>query len=316
MKQSNIVVLIICFLSLFFLVRCSNNQPESEGKIAVDLDNRQEVSLFDIFSRVEIIPLETNELSLIKTLGKVIDRNDTLYVSDFERPKILAFNRDGRYLFQIDAMGMGPGEYTGISDFDFCSDSLNILSGIDNKLFIYGSRGNFIRSLRLPEIKGAYRSLNCINEDSIAFWTYDYENRLKFYSKTMNKIYKEQIPIDKDNMSTSIEISVFPVRDYFFRVFDNRAYTITDDSELTVAYEWDFGKLNNTDKMINNTPSVRTQSELMANIEKMNASRGINYYFGRSGGNSQYIYTRLTRKNILINIFHNKETKEIFVFDG
>ncbi|MEA4918102.1 MAG: 6-bladed beta-propeller [Proteiniphilum sp.] len=70
---------IFLIVSLLIIISCVEKQEE-KGGIKVGLDDKQKVSLFDIFSKIEIIPLETNDLSLIKTISKIIISNDTLYI--------------------------------------------------------------------------------------------------------------------------------------------------------------------------------------------------------------------------------------------
>lgn len=309
-----IFILYLTFLLLLFQ-GCKEKQSADPNSIKVDLNNRQEISFFDIFSKIDIISLETNDSSLIKTISKLIVNNDTLYIHDYNMSKVLAFNKDGNYLYQINNRGMGPGEYTSTFDFSIFNDSLSILSAIDNKLYIYDKKnGEFIRDIPLPLIKGAYKSFTDLDDKTITFWTYDYDNRLKIYSKSTSEIINEKFP-EKDNIFTNIGIEVFPYNRHFIRVYDNRVYKITGNGEIIEAYKWDFGKLNNTPKMIENAPSAKSRDEFMELIGRLNASEIVNYYFTSGGGNSQYAYTMLNRKNKLLNIFHHKSSKKTYIFD-
>jgi|AGTN01.2.fsa_nt_gi hypothetical protein len=307
----------IIYLAFFLLLfnGCEEKKQTDPNTIKVDLNDRQEVSIFDIFSKIDIIPLETNDSSLIKTISKLIVSNDTLYIHDYNMSKVLAFNKDGNYLYQINNKGMGPGEYAGTSDIGIFNDSLSILSAVDYKLYIYDKKnGEFIRNIPLPSIKGAYKSFMDLDDETIAFWTYDYDNRLKIYSKSTGEIINEQFP-EKNNIFTNIGIEVFPYNRHFLRVYDNCVFKITSNGEISEAYKWDFGKLNNTLQMIENAPSVKSQDELMKIIGRLNASEIVNYYFASGGGNSQYVYTMLNRKNKLLNIFHHKLSEKTYVFD-
>lgn len=312
MNKDIFIFLLTLFLSILY--GCDEKQQTDKKYIKVDLGDRHRVSIFDIFSKIDIIPLETNDSSLIKTIRKLIVNNDTLYILDYDMAKVLAFDMEGNYLYQINNRGMGPGEYIGISDFNIFNDSLSILSAVDNKLYIYDKKGNFIKNLSLPGIRGAYISFVDVSDDLIAFWTFDYENRLKVYSKSTGKIINEQFP-EEDNIFSNFEIQVFPYNRYFSRVQDNRVFEIMSNGEISEAYEWDFGKLNNTPQMIKKAPSIKSQSEMIKLINKINASEIINYCFIKAGGNSQYVYTKLGRKNQHLNIFHHKSSKKTYIFD-
>jgi len=302
----------LIFLSIF-LYGCTTKQKDEMNTIRVDLEHKQKVSIFDIFSKIDIIPLETNDLSLIKFIRKLVVYHDNIYILD-DLSKILVFSHDGKFLYQINNKGMGPEEYIDISDFDVTNDSLSVLSAVGNKMFIYDTDGHFIRRFYLPQINRAYNSFKFINNDTIAFWTFDYENRLKIYSKSSNRIFKEGIP-EKNNIYGNLNIKMFPYGTFIPSVNDNRVFKITPQSEIVEAYRWDFGKLNNTPEMIENAPKINSQDKIKEYIDKIISSKVINYVFSSAGGNSQYNYTKISRKDKLICIFYNKLSKKTYVFE-
>jgi hypothetical protein len=303
---------VLCISSL-----CSCHQKDGqqdEKSIPVNLESNKDVSLFDLFSKVEIIPIETNDPSLISHVDKLIVSNDTLFILDSQMAKLLAFDGQGKYLYQIGNKGKGPGEYTMASDFDVHGNTITLLSAIENKLFLYDKQGNFITSHRLPTIKGACIHVKNLNNDTVALWTHDYDNRLKFYSKSAEKIIKELIE-ETDNVFTNLGSEVFAYESYLFLVHDNRVFTMNDHLEVEEAYRWDFGKLNNTPKMIENAPVVKSRDDFRNIIDRLRSSEIVNYYFIRAGGNARYTYTKLNRENRHLNIFHDKSTKKVYLFE-
>lgn len=74
-----------------------------------------------------------------KTGGRIEDR---IYVLDnpaIREYRLLAFDSNGRFIRQIGAMGRGPGEYLGISDFATAPDgSVWIEDAVANNLIHYG----------------------------------------------------------------------------------------------------------------------------------------------------------------------------------
>ena len=74
-----------------------------------------------------------------KTGGRIEDR---IYVMDnpaIREYRLLAFDSNGRFIRQIGAMGRGPGEYLGISDFATAPDgSVWIEDAVANNLIHYG----------------------------------------------------------------------------------------------------------------------------------------------------------------------------------
>lgn len=310
--------LLLSILLIPFFCDCKNEKKDIEKSIiSIDITKKSEVSLFDIFSKVEIINLEINDSAILKSVNKLQVYNGDFYILDFFSAKLFSFNENGRFNFKIDNKGQGPDEYIDISDFDINNDSLSLLSSSDGKIHIYDLQGHFIRKHRLPKIRGNYDDIRYLNNDTIAFWTFDFDNRLKFYSKSGNNIFKESVPQD-DNIYTSFSTPVFPYGNYFVKAFDNRVMQMSADGELTAAYEWDFGLLNNDVANFKKAPDANdanSQKELYEFARKIYASEVVNYFFGMAGGNSQYVYTQIMRKSKNVSIFYNKETKQNYVFE-
>ncbi|MDR1115000.1 MAG: 6-bladed beta-propeller [Tannerella sp.] len=320
MKQ---IIACIMLLSLFISYGCKEQTGNKTNAIFVDIDNiSNDVSIFDIFDKVEIIPLETNDESLIKYITGLVCYNNNLYIFDYNLSKILAFDHSGKFLFSIDNRGQGPEQYNHISDFDIDKDNNKIIfvSAIDSKLHEYDMNGNFIRKYNLPESgNGAYKYIKYLNSDMIAFWTFDYNNRLKFYSKSKNRFVNECFP-ETDNFYRRISTPLFPYGNYLVRPVDNNIYELSADGKLSVAYTWDFGKLNiDLDKLV--IPPVekhndaRTKKILLEYMEKVRTSEIINCIFGTSGGNSDYIYTQVMRKSKDVNIFYDKRNQQFLIFE-
>lgn len=304
---------IISTITLFVLCGC-NNTTVLKNEISIDIDHRDEISIFDLFSNIEIIRLETNDTSIIKYIDKLLVYNNNYYILDYRMSGILVFDAFGKLLYKIDNEGNGPNEYLNISDFYIYNDKLMFISAVDDRLHEYDLRGNFLSKSRLPEINGAYMYLKQMNNDTIAFWTYDYENRLKFYSKRQHRIFKESLP-ETDNIFNQFGTAVFPYHNYIVRPTDNRVLEIMPDCELSVGYNWNFGTQNNDAEKLKETTYFPTPKEAIDYAKKIYASEVINYFFGTAGGNSQYVYTQIMRKNKNISILYNKKTKKEYVFE-
>ncbi|MBN2891297.1 MAG: 6-bladed beta-propeller [Bacteroidales bacterium] len=114
MRKKCIVSLCILYLCCFWF-GCKNHSQENENidVIPIDLSQIQEISFFDVFSEVDIIPLETNKDVLIQSVEKAILHNNCYYILDDEQAKIFVFDLKGNYISQIGNRGKGPGEYQG-----------------------------------------------------------------------------------------------------------------------------------------------------------------------------------------------------------
>ena len=110
-KYYSFIIFCLCLIS------CSD-KTETKDVISVDLEDISQPSIYDIFSDISVIPLETTTESLIKNISKVQYYKSRYYILD-SRPfyRILVFDSAGKYLYKIDNRGNGPHEYIDISDF-------------------------------------------------------------------------------------------------------------------------------------------------------------------------------------------------------
>ncbi|MDD3968184.1 MULTISPECIES: 6-bladed beta-propeller [unclassified Proteiniphilum] len=315
--MKKVTYLIVLFPIYILLSSGCNNKTEKKGRttISVDIEKEQTVFFNDLFSHIELIPLETNEKSLIRDIRKLIIYEDTFYIFDYNKAEILRFDSRGKYLNKISDRGEGPKEYVNIGDFEIDSSNniIRLLSGVNNSIYEYDLNGNFKNRYKLPEIKGAYKCFRSINNDTIVFFTFDYNNRIKFYSNNKKKIIKQLLP-ENENMLNVFAYDEFPYSNYLHRASSNTLFTINDNCTIGFGYAWDFGNLNNTKSQIKNMEKL-SSNELQSYFSKLINSELINQIIILHGGNSQFIFSQIWRKGKHINIFHDKIKNKNFVFE-
>lgn len=78
-----------------------------------DLDKlSDDVRFSDLFERVDLIPLETSDSSLLTPAVILAAYHDTLYVMDFMQNKdIKVYDPQGKYLYSLCSRGGGPDDY-------------------------------------------------------------------------------------------------------------------------------------------------------------------------------------------------------------
>lgn len=119
----------VLVLSLMF-ISCGNpvqKNSDDSTTASFDIEHPEKISFYDIFERMDIIPLETSDNSLISghTMHQQIV-NDTLYILDRGR-KIHKFDaNNGKYLGQFMKSGQGPDEYVYITYFTVHPDNKTI----------------------------------------------------------------------------------------------------------------------------------------------------------------------------------------------
>jgi len=102
---------------------------------------------------IEFIPLQTTRESLIGgPARRVVSREQRIYVSDATR--IMCFDIEGRFLYKLDKLGRGPGEYSVIFYFDVDPDNKYLIIPNHYKLLLFGISDTgfyFQRSLAFNE---------------------------------------------------------------------------------------------------------------------------------------------------------------------
>lgn len=311
---------LLSLLMLFFL-SCSSPEKSDYNSIKVEIDDRTPVSVFDLFEKIEIIPLETSSSSLFHFARKVICHDNVLYIHNYESREILAFDIDGKYLLKISNMGQGPNEYRHISDFtiDKYTNRILIVDPISNNLLEFDLNGKFLSKIKLPAITGAYSKLTCLNNNIIAFWTYDYSNRLKIFDRNDNNIFNEYFPREVHSVLDHFEISPFNYNNYIIAesAIDNNIYSISSEGNLLIDYTWDFEKLNNPINLAEELPEreLNTAESRSLLINQMRSSEIVNYYFSNIGGNCKYRYAQIIRKGKVVNIMNEISENKTMIFE-
>lgn len=280
--------------------------------ITVNLERRDRISTKELFSDIQVIPLETTPESLIRSITQIKFFEDRYYILDYRRSQIFVFDREGRFQFALNEKGDGPGQYLNLSDFtiDTARRNLVVLCAVSNALFFYDLGGKFIEKKRLPDSTGAYRSFQFQNKDTIALFAYDYDNRLKFYSLSKDKIIGEYFPEEKKDIFCK---DVFPFPHSLCRALTNTVYSLSG-ATMTELYRWDFGDLNNDIEQLE-FPSGRNQQEKIQYAKDAYASKSVNYVIESHGQNSRYRYAMVVRKNKYIQLFYDRKKQGLLQFE-
>ena len=75
------------FISLLcmLLLSCNKQNSKTEQKILQVELSPKDLAASTLFKKIEVIPLETNEQCLLKTIGRVIEADNKYYILDDDR---------------------------------------------------------------------------------------------------------------------------------------------------------------------------------------------------------------------------------------
>jgi len=161
-SKIGIYAVVILFLSILCL-SCSprsKNPLESKknGIYVFDFDKAKTKPDFlysSIYKRVSVIPLETNQFSLIGSISKIRVFDNYIFVLDsYDAKTLFLFDREGNFIRKIGNNGQGPREYIEPSDFtiDIEGKTVYVLDDTKQRILRYDlTTGSFIKAIDLEE---------------------------------------------------------------------------------------------------------------------------------------------------------------------
>ena len=152
--KSTIKINIIICLSLFCVVASckekhkDSNEFEGASQIIKPLE-KDEILPSSFLDSVSYIPLDSK--NFITHISELQYKNNRYYIVDDISKKLAVFDSVGHALFEIDAVGRGPGEYTEIQDFYVTDEHIVILSRELKKIITYDLEGIVLEDVYIDD---------------------------------------------------------------------------------------------------------------------------------------------------------------------
>lgn len=315
MKNIKIVILLLLFYS------CGNSnsvsRKGSEMKL-VDLDQISTPSVYDVFSKIEIIPLESSSESLLKQVTGIVKYNKFFYILDRELNYILVYDSIGQCVNKINKMGNGPGEYAKIVDIQFnrFTGELELLSPMKG-ILKYDSMGkNYKGCVDMPRTVLAIHNFYPISPDKYVFFSDSREgNKMIFYDAKYEKITSEAYNLPRFLFSNTLFHHTYtPFYLYndtvrFVQSYNGDVFSL-NHGLLAPTYQWDFGKYN-FDISDLKEESIPYYMKYARTVMSKNASLFICY-----GENSHYYLSQFVFKRRTCHLLLNKKDNSYIVFNA
>jgi hypothetical protein len=318
------VVLYLFVLTLNLLVGCNEKSNIKTLKISMPVDSLKmhPLSMVNIFSSIELIPLETNKGSLIKRSSKLIVHDDLYYVLDNGGHKVVVFGNDGKFMFSTNTFkGKGPGEYLSLTDFIVNKDGdIEILNPRQLKINTYSIKGEIKQSYSLSKELLPISTFFKIDNECYLFYCpvkrppNDYEkyystNYVKLYSTQTSKII-DQFICNNENANYMGVTVLFPFHECGDFVTINHLYSSEylyyfDKNKLEIDRVCEFDLGENTFK-IEDLPSNLTEKEYR---RFMPDNRNRYMFILDKIQNNKYLLIYCYTKNQVGVIFYNKQNK-------
>jgi hypothetical protein len=275
-----------------------------------------------LFDKIEIIPLETTEESLIRAIYKYDYMDGKHYILDETQSILFIFDDEGNYQNRIAKKGQGPGEYTLIYDFTLNPKKRQIEMLSPFKfIYCYDFAGNFIKkfdlisSIKPPNIK----KMKILDDENYVLWSSpeDNEDAIRIISQETGEV-RNSFWQDIFIINSWTANNVFYQYDnacYFSFELYNKVYKVTKDG-FKVAYEWDFGdKTLDISKYKISTGMYNYNKDAENLIERIKSGE-VPYSYLRHFHNKQYYYTELNIKGTTAkHVFYNKKTGKSYLHE-
>lgn len=108
--------LLFACVPLLFLFSCNDKAGVEINSLVLNIDIPSENS--PAMKDIIYIPLEINDNCLIGNIDKIIYRAEQFYIFDRNSKTVFVFNDKGEFLYNIQKIGNGPGEYIDPTDMD------------------------------------------------------------------------------------------------------------------------------------------------------------------------------------------------------
>lgn len=320
------------FLFVFILSSCSINKGEKINTAKVvqnselykiqNFDLKFEIDVSPYIKSVKYVKLELTDESMFGEIYSLEVFEDKLYIFDDITRSVYVFSIKGDFLFTLNKVGQGPGEYTQIDFFTLDRNERQMIVAdlMTNNILRYDLNGNFMSNRKVSYwLDGIYP----IEDKSyIALTNYrDNSDKIEnqhniLFLDSLNNIISGYFPYpSKDISKLEFPISVNGGFYYggnscnYFNDFQDTVYLVSN-KVLMPKYVFDFGdkKFDKSYWMKDiNILNDYIEREEYFTLERMNETD--DYVFYEIGYGTIYsgLFSKKTKNNLLAVMWYNDE---------
>jgi hypothetical protein len=184
-----VLITIITYYSCSHSDRSGKNLSSIDSIEIIDFTSikstSEKILLSEIAEKVEYIPLEYTEESMLGESGKSDVRLTNNYIFIGYIGSVKQFDSNGKFIRDLFSVGRGPGE-TFKRDFVIDTDSskVYVYSNFQGNIQKYDLQGNFLGKLSNSNINGSEKSMFYFNRRIIL--NYNYSNQPQYHLSIIN----------------------------------------------------------------------------------------------------------------------------------
>lgn len=200
---------ILFFLSIALLCNsCFSDNQKSVDTIEINIKPLSSIS--DVKSqKVNFVMLDDKDgAELFSTISKMIIVNERIYILDGNLSIIYIYNLNGDFLWKIDKVGQGPGEYIRLRDFNVKGNLLYLYDDITRRLLCYDlNERQLVKTISTPFFARAFALL--MNGDFLFVLPKDQGHKSIIISDSLCNIKDEYIDYEKEDLDNRTRYNLF-----------------------------------------------------------------------------------------------------------
>lgn len=311
------------YITIFIFIEyfCTNTQPiEDKNSIFVNLNKEKSISIYDLFSKIEIIPMENIDEAVIgEPIHEMRVSNEEFYFLSGKEQVILHFDKNGRFINKINHYGTGPEEYAALSDFRFnrFNNNLEILCSM-GYINIYDHSGRIFKkriSFDKNEVSAIHNFIELSLDKYLLFSKSRKGNKLMWYDTTKKSIIAENYDLPRflffhtPYHHTFTPFYLYNDTVHFVQGYNGEVFTADSIGNFKVKYNFNFGEYNFDISNLKDK-DVKYYITHAHTIGTKYANRFIAY-----GENSKYYISRFSFNKRLCHLLLDKKKGNSFYFN-
>lgn len=297
------VMISVLLTGIMIFASCHNSEVSHIRNINVDLSSATDV---DVDSG-SIVCLETNDSSLLYSLGDVVVDTDRLFV--YSRGKIKCFDKNGRYMFTLSRRGSGPGEFSSPSNLWIDNGIVKVFDNGLQKILYFDRDGHFIDYSNVNvESEQYYARPNRLfpSSDGNGFYSFNTYMGISGIVSLFSRIpstLDSQIPVegrisqDGGSLNDGISIDNANHRALYWEGFRDTIFSVYN-TVITPMLAVDFGE--------HSIPQdIQADNDLLNRIERTREAADSSYTYPRyvqASGKAVYFYCSLGSAGYIVRI--------------
>lgn len=255
--MKNQFLLIILITSLYTCTVVEKDQSNQLPILNPDkVKIEKEFFLSELATKGELIELETNEQTFVKSVTGYYVGKNFIIIADNNIPRVSIYDRQGHFKYNIGAFGKGPGEFSRLVEFCVNEDSglIYFYSPNTYRISVYKLSGELVKDFNAAKLCNfpVIDALECIGNNIVFVLRrppYEFKDfyQVWFFDENLNFLDKKKpIPANEMagyDMQMPVYSEGFDGGLLYFDFFDDTVFFINENREVEPFLQLNYGRM-------------------------------------------------------------------------